>query len=367
MRAEHLGASVPLGITGLGLLFGIVVCVEAGYVYIVGNPLGTAWWAGLLTSLPFVVGIAYLGTELSDELVSPGRYERVAWWCVGGAGVFLSINLVLMLALPPTSGLQVASWVRRAATLGAGSGLLIGVFEGRAIEAEREHLRAEQAEADRELLEYLNATLRHEVLNASNVVRGHADLVATACDCGEVTDHTTTISSRAQEMEAVIDDVRSLLRASREPDGPGTVDVVAILTAELTALQQAHAGTTVDTAWPERAPVRADRPIRRAFGNLLWNAVEHNECETPRIELTVSRHPDTVEIEIADNGPGVPAAERETLFELELRHDASHGLGLILAHRLVEKYDGTLELTDTGADGSVFTVTLPRAEPIDED
>ena len=52
--------------------------------------------------------------------------------------------------------------------------------------------------------------------------------------------------------------------------------------------------------------------------------------------------------------------EQETLFERNM--GADHGLGLYLVRTLIERYGGTVELTETGPEGSTFTVELPRAD-----
>lgn len=107
--------------------------------------------------------------------------------------------------------------------------------------------------------------------------------------------------------------------------------------------------------------VRADGLLKRVFSNLLNNAVEHNENPDPEISVSMDTGPDAVEVRIADNGSGVPEAERELLFETETAK-TDHGIGLTIVGRLVDRYGGDVELAETGPDGSVFLVSLPRAE-----
>lgn len=363
---EGDGHSIPKAISGMGLLLLLVLSGEGLYVLFVSNPLGTVWVSGLVTSLPFTLGIVYAGSWLPDSFVTPSRYERVGSWCFGGLGVFLVINVTVMLTMPPGSELQLVSWGRWAVTLGAGIGLLIGVFEARgierAVEAERERVRAQEAEAKENLLSYLNATLRHEILNTAAVIHSQTDLVLNEYDSdGTIPDRMETIKSRTQEMEAVIENVGLLLQASRNDIDREPIDVIELLTEEIDSLQNSVEAVSVDTTLPEQAIARANQPLRRAFANLLWNAVEHNDTDNPRVEVTVRREPETVIVKVADNGPGIPEAERDTLFEQEIRHDDTHGLGLALTQTIIDNYDGTLEVTETGADGTVFTLTLPRA------
>lgn len=107
--------------------------------------------------------------------------------------------------------------------------------------------------------------------------------------------------------------------------------------------------------------MRADGLLERVFSNLLLNAVKHNDRSAPRIRVSVETDDETATVHVADNGPGVPEGQRDTLFERDTDRGSSHGLGLYLVRTLVERYGGSVELTETGPEGSVFTVTLPSA------
>ncbi|WP_328821414.1 sensor histidine kinase [Natronorubrum halalkaliphilum] len=96
------------------------------------------------------------------------------------------------------------------------------------------------------------------------------------------------------------------------------------------------------------------------FRNLFENAVEHAESDASRIEVDVETTPETATVTVADNGPGISADTRATLFERKSQH---HGLGLYLSRILANRYGGRIELVETGPDGSVFAVTLQRATP----
>jgi Signal transduction histidine kinase len=365
MRNKLATLIIPYVFPGAGILFALVMCVEAYYVAFVSNPLGSVWTAGFVTSLPFVLGIVYTGVWLPNSDIASDRYTRVGAWFLGGLGASLLINLVIMSSTPLGSRLELVSWIRWAATIGGGVGLLIGTFEtrsiNRAVQMERERVRAEEAEANERLLEYLNATLRHEVLNSANVIDGHAELVRAEHDGSRTaSDHIDTIQSRAREIESVIEDVRVLLDLYKNDGETTPTDITALLRTEIDTLRAAHDNVSVDTSMPEEAVIAANQPLRRAFANLLRNAVEHNDSDVPRVEVAVHRDTDTVSVRIADNGSGIPEAKRDTILSRDIRHDTTHGLGLTLTQTLVESYDGTIELTDTGPDGTVFTLTFPR-------
>lgn len=323
---------------------------------------------GVLTMVPFVVGIAYAGYWLDRSPIEPSAYTRVWWWTVVGTAASLVLNVALMAVLPVESTLLAVAWLRWAVAVGAGLGVAIGVTEARAIqqatEAERNAVRAEHLEVQRDLLDYLNSLLRHEVLNASNVISGYADLLRAEHEEGTPGyEHSETIRRKSEEVTRVVQDVRVLLHATEERTDFERVDVVPILRDEVEKLADLDEDVVVETDLPESAVVYADALLPRVFGNVLANAVEHNDSDPPKVWVRGRVNEDTVSIDVEDNGPGVPEEDVPTLFERPSRRAADHGLGLYLVARLVQHYCGTVELVETGPEGSTFRITLPREPP----
>jgi signal transduction histidine kinase len=357
--------SLPRSLIGLSVVFCVAIAVEA----IVGlryHALGVGFAISVATSLPFVVGVGYGGRWLASSDLEPDRHDRIALWCLGGGTAFLAMNLLLMVVMPPANTYETAIWLRWAASIGTGTGLLLGVFEARAIDrrvtAERARLRADEAESRRELLDYLNGLLRHEVLNSANVIDGRTGMLL-ARETVEPTDREDleTIQRRARDLAGIIEDARVLLQATTGEAEADVLDVVTVLDGELARLTDYDRSVTVETDFPDAAPVVADSLLSRVFSNLLANAIEHHDGQSPTVSVTVETTAETVIVTVADDGPGVPAAERETLFDCADRN-RDHGLGLSLVSTLLERYDGRIELTETGPSGSVFTVELPLAD-----
>jgi signal transduction histidine kinase len=114
--------------------------------------------------------------------------------------------------------------------------------------------------------------------------------------------------------------------------------------------------------------VAANRTLLEwALENLVKNSVDALEERGGRIELRVARAPTgrTVEVEVADDGPGVPRTLRKRIFEAGVStKPQGWGVGLSLARRIVEEYHGgSLELVsaDSGS-GATFRITLPVAD-----
>ena len=358
-----LDAPAPYVVSAVGAVVALATVAEWVVLAALGGELRpTTVLVQVALNLVPGVALVYTGLRLPRRF-DPERHARVAGWCLGGLVLSLGANAVLLVAFPPDPVVFALGWVRTAATFGAVTGVAVGVVEARAIErslaAERARVRAEEAERQRERLAYLNSLLRHEVLNAANVVIGHASYVVEHEDVDTVdTEQFAAVERQGKRLADVVSDVRLFTEAiDAEPDLE-PVDLVTVLRREIDVLRDRHDAVRVETDLPQEATVLVDGLLGHVFEHLLDNAVEHNETGTPEVCVTVQRFDGRLVVDVADDGPGIPPAEREAMFERETAHN--HGLGLLLVRTLVERYDGTVELAETGSDGSRFTVELPR-------
>jgi signal transduction histidine kinase len=117
------------------------------------------------------------------------------------------------------------------------------------------------------------------------------------------------------------------------------------------------------TAAAPETPVQANDMLEAVFRNLLKNAIQHNDKEIPEVDVSARERTDSVLVQIADNGPGIPDTEKDTIFgKGETGLDSSGtGLGLYLVKTLVESYGGAIEIDDNEPVGAIFSVTVPKA------
>jgi len=354
---------VPSVVILLGLGLVVFTAVEVGLAIAGYGSRSSVFVAGVITSLPISVAIVAGGYWLERSSLGPERYGRVAWWTLGGLSFVTTFTVVIALTVSEGVLVQIAT-VRWGTALGTGSGFLIGVFEARSIEeaVAAQRIRASELERRRELLDYLNGILRHEVLNTATVIQGYADLIhSTNGSHDGVGEYATTIKREAQDLTSVTRDVRRLLETADATGDGHTVHLEECLRAELEALREAHPEATIETAIPADIEVRADDMLDRLLSNLLENAVEHNDGD-PELSVRARRNGSSVRLEVADNGPGIPESEREALFDPRTRTDTSHGMGLTIVAMLAERYEGTVEVAETGSAGTVFAVDLPLAQ-----
>jgi len=123
---------------------------------------------------------------------------------------------------------------------------------------------------------------------------------------------------------------------------------------------------TLDLEADGEQPIRCDEnKLRQVLVNLVDNAVKYSP-EGGRVELRVRRANGSCLIEVADEGLGIPADERDRIFEKFYRLDPQQtqgvggsGLGLYICRELVERMDGSLRVESEPGKGSRFTVELP--------
>lgn len=159
---------------------------------------------------------------------------------------------------------------------------------------------------------------------------------------------------RSGEGERVREDARELIR-----------DSVALLRPECR-----HHGVTLVTDCTDMAlPIEVDAvALRQVLVNLIQNALESvqsaNTGRGGQVRVAGRRlhHPERIEITVEDDGPGLPAGDRERLFEpLVTRRANGTGLGLAIARSLIEAHDGTLAAEDADSGGALMRIRLPAA------
>ena len=111
------------------------------------------------------------------------------------------------------------------------------------------------------------------------------------------------------------------------------------------------------TIWPHDPEWLAE-----ALSNLIKNAIEHTP-EGGDIELTASRTSLSLQLQISDNGPGIPASEFNRIFERFYRQESSSrpdsvGIGLSLARSIFEQNGADLIAGSRPGGGALFTATF---------
>lgn len=222
------------------------------------------------------------------------------------------------------------------------------------------------------------ADASHEVRTPIGVIRSGAAVALTPpVTLDECVETLEIIADQTGRMSRLVDDMFFLARAdagAREVDARESVDLKDLVASCLRTAAPLAAERGVDLAGND-APVPSavcfgDRArLEQMLMNLIVNGINHvRQGDAVRIALRCSDEPQpgALCIEVRDNGPGIPADQRESVFERFRRLDPSRsrdtggsGLGLPIARWIAKAHGGSLSLTEAEGGGCVFTVTLP--------
>ena len=171
--------------------------------------------------------------------------------------------------------------------------------------------------------------------------------------------------------------VESLLDFARMEDGRKPYDLSLVDPAALVSNvigefeRNAPSERTVisrDLAVPGTLCCRADVPaLGHALWNLLDNAVKYS-TEPHLVTVSVGHRGNAIAIAVADQGFGIPAGERQSVFQKFIRGSGSvrrgikgTGLGLAMVSHIIAAHGGRIELETEEGRGSTFTILLPAA------
>ncbi|MFB6152914.1 MAG: nitrogen regulation protein NR(II) [Halodesulfurarchaeum sp.] len=219
----------------------------------------------------------------------------------------------------------------------------------------------------REQLNVLNRVLRHDIRNDLTVFLGWAEALEDhVSEAGQ--EYLERMNHTGQHMLELTEGARDIVESIHSDEEPDLkpVDIGQTIVEEVKKRNETFEDAVIDLEArpPDDTRVWANEMLSSVFRNLINNAVQHNDAEIPTVHITAVDQGDSVVVEIADNGPGVPNEVKQTLFE-----DASKGLesegtgmGLFLVHSLVETYGGNVWVEDNDPTGSVFLVKLPTVD-----
>lgn len=219
------------------------------------------------------------------------------------------------------------------------------------------------------------ADASHELRTPLTSVRGYLDLALE----GDLPPQRLTESLRRARKESrrmgdLVDDLFLLaqLDEGRALEyAPVDLEVVVVDAAsDARAIQPSRRIEVVNECHESGAVVQGDQyRLRQVVASLVHNALVHTPTDVV-IRLTTRPSTETVLIEVADNGPGLPAGFEHSVFDRFSRGESSRtrqaggaGLGLAIARSIVEAHHGTITVSAPTSAGCTFNILLPRRHP----
>lgn len=213
-------------------------------------------------------------------------------------------------------------------------------------------------------LAILTRLMRHDVRNDVSLIVGRAK---------ELTDYVDPqgqgpVEEIIQSGNHVLQLTQTIGEALDEITTTDTQDLAAvplspIVDREVEQASSLYRGAEITVGNIPDVEVRADRLLSSVVSNLINNGVFYNDKDVPHVTVDASVENDTVLLRVADNGPGIPAVQREKLFEegIQKEEPSGLGIGLTLAYRFVNQYGGSIVIEPNEPEGSIFIVKLKRA------
>lgn len=310
-------------------------------------------------------------TESKAVLLAPLRSAFIG---VGAGALLLSIAAGTILAWRATRPLRaVSDTARRILETGDLAARVPGPIGGRDELAELVRqintLLDKNATHVRVLRETLD-NLAHDLRTPLTRLRGSAELALQ--DAGDPAEARSALADCVDESDRLMHLLEALLDISAAEAGALKLNRDPI---DLRSLTERAADLYSEVAEERQITIALDQPqpveisvdairLGQAVNNLVDNALKYTPVGG-RVQISAARENGTAVITVSDNGPGVPADERDAIFRRLYRGDSSRsqrglGLGLSLVKAIVEAHGGTVVVDDAPGGGARFVVRVPH-------
>ncbi|WP_253737551.1 PAS domain-containing sensor histidine kinase [Halohasta salina] len=213
----------------------------------------------------------------------------------------------------------------------------------------------------RQHLEVIQRVMRHNMRNDLMKLRGWTEVLSTEDDADKRADYYERIERILNKWEKMNGDLKQIERALRSQQKTEAVtDLLPLVSELVSSRRDAYPDATIDVNTADVDPVRIPATIRGALRELIDNAIKATDHSDPHVAVRLSRPADDwVEIDVDDNGPGMPEMEAEVLEtgeETPLNH--GQGLGVWMVRMLVTQVGGDVSV-DVTDDGTCVSLQLP--------
>jgi signal transduction histidine kinase len=254
-------------------------------------------------------------------------------------------------------------------------GMLARNFNEMATELEKKaEIEAQLQQAEKSaVVGRLGSAIAHEIrnpLNYINLTLDHLQSKFSPVDESKKATFEKLTSQLKNEVARINQQISDFLNYSRPADPTlAPIDARQAIEHSLTIAEAeaADKNVTIGVIEHENVPqILGDAEyLRSVFNNLFINAIQAMEKDGGHLGVKISPDDagDFVNFEITDNGPGIPEANIDKIFEPYFStKETGTGLGLAIVQKIIEMHNGTIEVASNEREGTRFTVRLPRSE-----
>jgi len=211
-------------------------------------------------------------------------------------------------------------------------------------------------------------SISHDMRHSLTAIYANAEFLERDDMCGsERADLLLEIHEAVIAMTERIDSLLQFGRSGRK--SPRVRARVSLIVEKAVATVKFHPdGQNVSIRIGKFPPAKADidaRNLESAIYNLLLNACQAARRSThmPEVQIDLTEVEERIYVTISDNGPGVHASVRRTLFDpfVTAGKPNGTGLGLTLARRIAEEHSGSVLLEESNRERTVFTLSLTKS------
>jgi PAS domain S-box-containing protein len=210
----------------------------------------------------------------------------------------------------------------------------------------------------------LASGVAHEINNPLSGIIGMAEIALEEEDPSKKISYLTDILDCGQRINEIVKGLRSYSRAAKKEEF-GQVDLNGVLEESLKMVQLATKASSVEVIkeFQTSEKIQANMgEIQQVFTNLITNAFQAMDGKGGKLVLATRSLEDFVEVKISDNGMGIPQKYINQIFDAFFttkNPGEGTGLGLNIVYRIVNKYEGTIDVESREQMGTTFTIKFP--------
>ncbi len=212
----------------------------------------------------------------------------------------------------------------------------------------------------------LASNVAHEINNPLTSIMGYAELIKEEDSIENIMRDVEIIEKESLRARDIVQQLLEFARKRPLEVIQVNVNDIVKEVVSLIHVQLKDNRIKLKETYSELPPIPADpNQLKQVFLNLISNAVDAFSEKGGEINVHTGKNGNSVMIEIADNGKGIPEDVLPRIFEpfFTTKKDRGTGLGLSITHKIIQGHKGRIDVMSKEGKGSKFTVSLPLESP----